>query len=845
MRKRDVPRFLIAPSGFGKTSLAAEYAESIFSFRDVFWINAQSPCFLRDIDKGVFARSLLAHSHVPSLAVIEDVPDLNGERCEAVAGDIDALLERGWEVVVSMRPECESLVDREPDGIRIRADDFLLTDQEFERLADEGIAKGGNFRSLAPAERVAGIVIGGREGTFELLNVLANDRVASDVMLGLFVMIVLGEGSFDDASMFTGSLKSDTRTKLMRDYLFVGVDGHSETFRTYPFPIEDVVEAFSRPLFRIASSSMFQTPNLLTARLADVLVARKQYDRACKLVNGCADAESRIAWLDSRSKELASAGCLLSAHALFKSKAIRLGAQTADLFCQEARRLAALGDTVKALELADQVIDCVAAVDSVHASAALIVARYAQNSSRERAMKVLRGLVRISANTPPAICMSTLCEALKNDNHRWKAPVIGELWLTEGIANAELIVEACCAYGRVGVTETTLLLWTLETFKLAGHNGVHSIDGKVGSEVLIAVGEYLRRCADDHHIGLWETELLSEWDVLKAAGSPDALYPPLEGVRASARSVQARVIAQRSTYERVRREDRGAPQAQTIATQPERWEVSPPRPESVPVLHIKLLGGLEVSLGGQLIDQKKLHRQKVKTLLALLTLNQGKELLRPRLATLLWPDSTAETAQRNFYAIWSMLRKALTNSEGDCPYLHRLQYGCKLDLHVVTSDIAEFDTLCNHLLFDQPDIEVWSGVYMRLNDLYRGDLLPSEGRNDFINQARGEYRARLVDALVAASTRLFEHGELQASMWFAHAGVRRDATREDAYTALMRAQIGTGQRTAALDTYFRCKRFLSDELGIDPSPQAVTLYQTIIAAEPNLSSFQPKISLID
>ncbi|MEG0759297.1 MAG: bacterial transcriptional activator domain-containing protein, partial [Raoultibacter sp.] len=128
-------------------------------------------------------------------------------------------------------------------------------------------------------------------------------------------------------------------------------------------------------------------------------------------------------------------------------------------------------------------------------------------------------------------------------------------------------------------------------------------------------------------------------------------------------------------------------------------------------------------------------------------------------------------------------------------------------------------------------------------ELYRGDLLPSESKNDFINQARNEYRARLVDALVAASTRLFEHGELQASMWFAHAGVRRDSTREDAYTALMRAQIATGQRTAALDTYFRCKSFLSDELGIDPSPQAMTLYQTIIAAEPNLSSFQPKTSL--
>ncbi|MEG0503491.1 MAG: BTAD domain-containing putative transcriptional regulator, partial [Raoultibacter sp.] len=582
---------------------------------------------------------------------------------------------------------------------------------------------------------------------------------------------------------------------------------------------------------------------VLTTRLADILVSRKQYDRACKLVNGFADAESRIAWLEARSQELASAGCLLSAHALFKSKAMRLGSQTAELFGQEARRLAALGDTTLAVDLAEQVIECAAAADSVRASAALLVVRYADKQDQERAIKVLQGLVRITPRTPQAACMTALCDALKSEEHRWRAPVIGALWLAAGVEHAKFVVETCCMRGSVGAAETILLLWALEALRAEGGGRLHVIGADLISDVLMRVGEYLQRCAEEHTIGLWEIALLSEWDLLKTAGSPDVFYPSLEAVRASARSVQARVIAQRSAYERARREDRGGPQPRISVSPSERWEIAPSRTDPIPELHIKLFGGLEASIGGQAIEQTKLHRQKVKTLLALLALNQGKELLRPRLAAILWPESSADTAQRNFYAIWSMLRKALSNSAGDCPYLHRLQYGCKLDSQLVTSDIAEFDLLCNHLLFDQPDIEVWSGVYMRLNELYRGDLLPSESKNDFINQARNEYRARLVDALVAASTRLFEHGELQASMWFAHAGVRRDSTREDAYTALMRAQIATGQRTAALDTYFRCKSFLSDELGIDPSPQAMTLYQTIIAAEPNLSSFQPKTSL--
>ena len=47
LRSRSVARFLVAPDGFGKTAVAAEYAETVFGFKRVFWINARSPCFLQ------------------------------------------------------------------------------------------------------------------------------------------------------------------------------------------------------------------------------------------------------------------------------------------------------------------------------------------------------------------------------------------------------------------------------------------------------------------------------------------------------------------------------------------------------------------------------------------------------------------------------------------------------------------------------------------------------------------------------------------------------------------------------------------------------------------------------
>ena len=109
--------------------------------------------------------------------------------------------------------------------------------------------------------------------------------------------------------------------------------------------------------------------------------------------------------------------------------------------------------------------------------------------------------------------------------------------------------------------------------------------------------------------------------------------------------------------------------------------------------------------------------------------------------------------------------------------------------------------------------------------------MPSEQDNEFVVQARKDRRMQLVDALVAAADRLVAADDAQEGLWFARAALRRDRTREDAYTALMRAQLAAGQRTAALETYFECRRFLTTELGIDPSLATMELYRSIIETE--------------
>ena len=198
---------------------------------------------------------------------------------------------------------------------------------------------------------------------------------------------------------------------------------------------------------------------------------------------------------------------------------------------------------------------------------------------------------------------------------------------------------------------------------------------------------------------------------------------------------------------------------------------------------------------------------------------------------MIWPSADYDSARKNFYNIWSLLRAALSLPDGSCPYLIRQQNVCRLERSLLRSDIADFDETCRTLMFGKMDTDGWARLSADVDERFRDDLMPGERCTDAIELMRDECRVRLVDALVAAARRLVAEGRIQEGLWFARAALRRDRTREDAYVALMEAQIAAGQRPAAIATFFECRKFLAEDLGIDPSPETIALYRSIIEVE--------------
>ena len=245
-------------------------------------------------------------------------------------------------------------------------------------------------------------------------------------------------------------------------------------------------------------------------------------------------------------------------------------------------------------------------------------------------------------------------------------------------------------------------------------------------------------------------------------------------------------------------------------------------------LMIRLFGDFKVMKGGRHIDGKPMQRSKVRALLIHLALNMGKGLSRDLLLERIWPEKDYCHAKDNFYSTWSMLNTLLSEERKDSPYMSNRQGLCRLEQRYVFTDVYEFECLSKAVLFQQGSVEDRIDAIYRIEQLYRGDIMSGTKVDSYVQAAQDRYRSILVDIMIEASRIFSQQGNDTNAVWFARKAFDTDPTREDVYRTLMSMQDKAGQRTSALRTYFDCKRFLSEELGILPSQQTIALYQELV-----------------
>lgn len=236
------------------------------------------------------------------------------------------------------------------------------------------------------------------------------------------------------------------------------------------------------------------------------------------------------------------------------------------------------------------------------------------------------------------------------------------------------------------------------------------------------------------------------------------------------------------------------------------------QPKIQRMIEVQLLGNFTV-----LHDGKRLtgfRTNKVRGLLAYLTLERAQTHTRSQLAELFWGDQSEQAARSNLRNALSNIKKVLGGVELYEAKRKTVRLAADFPL---TSDVTHF----------------LSADARTAVPLYHGEFLAGlavEGSATFeawALQWREKLHLRLMDLLVELADGAMARSAWEEAADWLQRQIAHDSWREDAYRQLMNALWQQGQRTAAIQQYERCRRVLHDELGIAPTVATTTLYERI------------------
>ncbi len=242
-------------------------------------------------------------------------------------------------------------------------------------------------------------------------------------------------------------------------------------------------------------------------------------------------------------------------------------------------------------------------------------------------------------------------------------------------------------------------------------------------------------------------------------------------------------------------------------------------------LDIRLFGGLRIALDGEPVSA--FMSQKVPALLAYLAVS-GRAQRRDDLAALLWGEMPDADARNNLRQALANLRKLLE------PCLTITRETVELnDRPPVFLDTTAFEAA----LALPPGLpaEDRAAALTAAAALYTGDFLAgffvreAPAFEEWMLGQRARYREQALLALHTLTQHHLVTGQYDRAIQSATRLLALDEWREEAHCQLMLALARTGQRSAALAQYQRCRRLLEQELGVEPAAETAQLYERIRA----------------
>jgi SARP family transcriptional regulator, regulator of embCAB operon len=248
-------------------------------------------------------------------------------------------------------------------------------------------------------------------------------------------------------------------------------------------------------------------------------------------------------------------------------------------------------------------------------------------------------------------------------------------------------------------------------------------------------------------------------------------------------------------------------------------------------LRVYLTGRLTLEHDARLIDQDAFPGKQGLLAFARLAIDRTHAVSREELAATLWSEHMPRAWETALHSIVSKLRvllakigldksEALASALG-CYQLH-LPRDAWVDVEAATDAIHEAEGRAA-----AKDLRAaWSAAQVAYH-IARRPFLAGEA-SPWAEQQRERLRTTFVRAGECLAETYIWNGEPTVAVDVAKEVVTAQPFRETGYRLLMRAHAAAGNRAEALWVYERCRKLISEELGVAPSAETHAVYLEVL-----------------
>jgi DNA-binding SARP family transcriptional activator len=256
------------------------------------------------------------------------------------------------------------------------------------------------------------------------------------------------------------------------------------------------------------------------------------------------------------------------------------------------------------------------------------------------------------------------------------------------------------------------------------------------------------------------------------------------------------------------------------------------------IMEFRVLGPLEVRYGDREVVPSA---PKIRAALALLVVQNSRGVHTHKLINELWGENPPVSAIQTLQTYIYQLRKILGNGNSDGGLVQTRPDGYALAIDAGSLDLSRFEQLVRdgREALGNQDPQSATKLLTEAQSLWRGPALANVAVGQVLSAEvtrLEEVRLHGLHMRIDADLILGRHSTLVSEL---KALIEIHPMHEGLRAKLMLALHRSGRRFEALDVYQQLRRFLSEELGLEPAEEVRRLHQALLNSDPSLDLASP------